>query len=46
MYFKKMFEINVGYKYYTATDSNISGMSWLRGINTQQPLLTQVSIKS
>lgn len=42
---KKMYKVNVGYKYYIATDSNISDMSLLHGMNTQQCLLTQVSTK-
>lgn len=44
--YKKMYNVNVGYKYYIATDSNISDMSLLHGMNTQQCLLTQVSIES
>lgn len=36
MYFKNTYEVNVDYKYYIATDSNISDMSLLHGINTQR----------
>lgn len=45
MHFKKMYEVNVGHKYHIGTNSNISDMSLLHGINIQQSLLTQVSIK-